>query len=103
MNINNVIAIEEVKYDLDCGEKFYESQEIGIGVYFRDSIISDIESLRLHAGIHAKHFGFYRMLSSRFPYAIYYDIQGDVAIVVAVIDMRRNPSWIHQRLQGRKC
>lgn len=58
MNIKDILAIEEVKGDLDDGEEFYDSQENGIGTYFRDCIISDIESLRLYAGVHAKHFDF---------------------------------------------
>ncbi len=67
MNIKDVIAIEEVKSDLDNGEDFYESQAFGIGSYFRDSIISDIESLRLYAGIHIKRLGYYRMLADKIP------------------------------------
>ena len=102
MNIKDVIAIKEVKYDLDKGELFYESQAFGIGTYFRDSIISDIESLRLYAGIHSKHLGLYRMLAARFPYSIYYEIQGTVAIVIAVLDMRRKPSVLRNNLQSRK-
>lgn len=35
MNIKDILAIEEVKGDLDDGEEFYDSQEIGIGAYFR--------------------------------------------------------------------
>jgi len=102
MNVKKVIAIEDVHSDLNIGERFYESSEAGIGIYFRDCIIADIESLTLYAGIHSKHFGFYRMLSARFPYAIYYDIRGETAIVVAVLDMRRDPSWIGRILQQRK-
>ena len=101
MNITDILAIEEVKGDLDDGEEFYDSQEIGIGAYFRDCIISDIESLRLYAGVHEKHFGLHRMLSAKFPYAIYYDIQDDVAIIIAVLDMRRNPVWTNREIQSR--
>ncbi|MHB9026163.1 MAG: type II toxin-antitoxin system RelE/ParE family toxin [Armatimonadota bacterium] len=57
---------------------FYESQEPGLGMYFFDSLLSDIDSLQLYAGIHAKHFGrFHRMLAKRFPFAIYYKVEDD--------------------------
>ena len=102
MNIKDVIAIEEVKDDFDMGERFYENQAFGLGPYFRDCLLSDIESLRLYAGIHSKHFGIYRMLSKKFPYAIYYDIQNAFAIVIAVLDMRRNPTFIRTKLINRK-
>ena len=101
MNIKDILVLKEVKSDLGEGEEFYDSQEIGIGSYFRDCIISDIESLWLYAGIHAKHFGLYRMLSAKFPYAIYYDIQDDVAIIITVLDMRRSPAWINRKMQSR--
>ena len=39
-----------------------------------DSLFSDIDSLTLYGGVHPKIFGYYRMLSKRFPYAIYYKL-----------------------------
>jgi len=42
------------------------------------------------------------MLSHRFPFAVYYEISDNVAIVVAVLDMRRNPTWIHAQLGERE-
>ena len=102
MNITKIIALEEVATDLDNGEQFYDSQEPGTGTYFRDSIVADIESFQPYAGIHAKHHGLYRMLSVRFPYAVYYTLKADVAVVVAVLDMRRNPASIRGKLNSRK-
>lgn len=63
MYVKDVIAIEEVNCDLIDGENFYELQGSGLGAYFRDCLVSDIESLKLYAGIHSKRFGFYRMFS----------------------------------------
>ena len=80
MNINNIIALEEVLVDLKIAENFYEKQNKGLGTYFKDTIISDIESLWLYAGIHNKFFGLYRLLSKRFPYGIYYEINDDTVI-----------------------
>ena len=85
--------------DLLDGSAFYEIQQPGIGVYFLDSLTADIDSLALYAGIHAKPHGrFHRALAKRFPFAIYYEITGDEATVVAVLDCRRNPASITQRL-----
>ena len=94
MNIKNIIALEEVSIDLEISEKFYEKQSQGLGKYFRDSIISDIESLWLYGGIHTCVFGLYRLLSKRFPYGIYYEIKENTVIVVAVLDLRQNPNNI---------
>jgi hypothetical protein len=64
-------------------------------------MFSDIGSLIIFAGIHRKQLGLYKMLARRFPYALYYDIIEDVAYVVAVLPMRRDPAWILKQLWSR--
>jgi hypothetical protein len=59
-----------------------------------DSLFSDIDSLELYAGVHAKSFGYHRLLARRFPFAIYYKLDGDVCIVWRVLDCRHNPARI---------
>jgi hypothetical protein len=88
------------KLDLLDGFHFYEEQQSGLGSYFLTSIYSDIESLHLYAGIHLKpHKNFHRLLSRRFPFAIYYSVSKDSAFVHVVVDCRRDPAWITQRLK----
>jgi hypothetical protein len=77
--------------DLQAGRDFYEYQQAGLGSYFLDTLYSYIEALLLHAGIHARHFGYFRSLSKRFPYAIYYKISGDDIEIWRVLDCRQNP------------
>ncbi len=101
MKVREVNALKESVEDLEEGQLFYDRKEPGIGDYLFDSLISDIESLRLYAGIHSKRFGFYRMLSKRFPFAIYYDINDDIVFVVAILDMRRDPALIRRKLERR--
>ena len=74
MRIRAVIVLEEAAEDLEAGCSFYDEREPGVGRYFLDCLMSDLELLRLHAGIHSIHFGFHRLLSGRFPFAIYYDV-----------------------------
>ncbi len=93
--------MKEVADDLNDGKAFYEQRESGIGEYFWDSLFADIESLVIHAGVHVRQHGLYRMLSKRFPYAVYYEIAGDIAYVIAVLPMRRNPAWLERKLQER--
>ena len=84
--------------DIQNGQRFYEQQQEGLGVYFLDSLFSDIDALLLFAGIHQKFFGYYRALSKRFPYAIYYRLNGDVVQVWRVLDCRQRPSRISSAL-----
>lgn len=90
--------LDEAEQDLIDGFAFYERQSIGLGDYFLDSIFSDVESLHLYAGIHPLHFGYHRLLAKRFPFAIYYRIQNEVIRVYAILDCRRDPSWVRNRL-----
>jgi plasmid stabilization system protein ParE len=91
--------LDEARQDLIEGFQFYENRDAGVGSYFLDCLFSDIDSLLLFAGIHQIVYGYHRSLSKRFPFAIYYDIVGDLIRVHAVLDCRRNPSWIRKRLK----
>jgi len=70
----------------------------GLGSFFLDTLFSDIDSLKQYAGIHNKVFGQHRLLSKRFPYAVYYLVVSKTVLVNAVLDCRRNPNWIKKRL-----
>lgn len=85
--------------DLDAGRDFYDLQEPGVGDYFQDCLFSDIDSLVLYGGIHRKIFGYHRLLSKRFPYAIYYRMDQAALIVVhRILDCRRDPSETRKAL-----
>ena len=90
---------DDARQDLIAGFHFYEKQEPGLGSYFLDCLFSDIDSLQLYAGIHQVVFGQYRCLSKRFPFAIYYIATGNTVHVNAVLDCRRNPTRISDRLK----
>jgi plasmid stabilization system protein ParE len=85
--------------DLQLGKQFYDSQEEGIGEYFLDSLFSDVDSLKLYAGIHRMVEGYFRMMSKRFPYFIYYKLNEDNEVVVfRILDSRRDPKTIKKEL-----
>lgn len=67
MIVKHVIILKDVSDDLNDGKAFYDQREAGVGDYFWDSLLADIESLVLYAGIHRKEHGFYRMLPNDFP------------------------------------
>ncbi len=86
--------------DLIDGYRFYEKHSEGLGAYFLDTLFSDIDSLTIYAGIHSIHLEKYnRLLSKRFPFAIYYRVKDDTAFVYAVLDCRRSPAWIRKKLK----
>jgi len=93
-----VEVLETALDDLADGFHFYENQSEGLGAYFIDTLWSDIDALCAFAGIHPIYMNYYRLLSKRFPYAVYYKIENAVARVHAVLDCRRNPAWIRNQL-----
>ena len=90
--------LDEAENDIANAMAFYEAQKENLGEYFLDSIMSDIESLHIYATIHMRIHGYYRMLSKRFPFAIYYKLKENCVYIYAVLDCRRNPTWIENRL-----
>lgn len=98
-----IFLTRSAEQDLLDGYSFYERQESGVGTYFLDSLFADIDSLVLYAGIHSKPDGrFHRTLAKRFPYAVYYQMDGESVTVVAILDCRRNPVLIRNALIERQ-
>ena len=93
-----VTILDAAEKDLEEGYRFYERRSPGLGSYFLNSLYSDIDSLSYFEGIHPLVFGYHRLLSKRFPFAVYYKIFEDEVLVIAVLDCRRNPSWIREKL-----
>ena len=99
--MRSVVVLADAAEDLEIGRDFYDFQEFGIGSYFVDSLLADVESLALFHGIHPIHWGFHRMLASKFPFGIYYEDSPTETQVFAVLDLRKDPLWIHSELSNR--
>ena len=80
---------------------FYERLRGGLGDHFSDAIFAHLTYLETVAGGHEVVFGLHRMLAKRFPYALYYKINGELVDVVAILDCRRNPGGISRTLANR--
>lgn len=99
--MRRIRILAPARRDLTAGYRFYEKQAEGIGRYFLDTLYSDIESLRISAGVHPVCFDrYHRLLSKRFPWSVYYRIEDDEIRICAVFDSRRNPDLIEDRLTG---
>ena len=85
--------------DLLDGYIFYEKQKKDLGDYFLKTLFADIDTLQDIAGVHTQFFNYYRKLSHTFPFAIYYKIINDVVHIYAVLDYRRKPSWIRDKVE----
>ena len=92
--------LDQAKRDLIEGFRFYEAQREGLGAYFLANLYADIDSLKAFAGTHSRPYhDYHRLLSKKFPFAVFYKIDNEVVRVYAVLDCRRNPAWIRTKLQ----
>ena len=91
--------LPRAREDIVAGYQFYEQQEHGAGTYFRDSIVTAVEELRVTGGAHAKRHGYHRAIANPFPFAIYYAVSEELVQVHAVFDCRRDPAALRQRLR----
>ncbi len=94
----NLRVLTSAIEDLSHGRNFYDLQGDGLGDYFFDSLFSEVDSLLVFAGIHSLHWGYFRLIARRFPYAIYYKVSGEEIVVYRVLDCRRKPGWVKQQL-----
>ncbi len=91
---------DDAERDLLDGIAFYDARNRHAGDYFFESLTTDVRSLAVLGGVHSVRQSFHCMSASRFPFAIYYEVRSDVVLVVAILDERRDPEWIADRLRN---
>jgi plasmid stabilization system protein ParE len=85
--------------DLEEAAIWYESQRTGLGFQFLD----ETENLALRIAETPRQFPIMyrdtrRALMKRFPFAIYFRLIGERALIVAVMDLRRKASRWRRRV-----
>ena len=85
--------------DVEAAFEWYENERAGLGLEFLDELratynrIADgpLKYLLIRSGIR-------RALLRRFPYAVYFAVEGDVLVVLTVLHASRDPAdWQHGR------
>ena len=95
-----VQILDTAEEDLVEGHWFYEMQQPGLGAYFGNSIYADLQALEETAGVHRIVYkNYHRALATRFPFALYYSVLEQTALVRAIVDCRRDPTWIREHLR----
>lgn len=100
MKHRKVRLTDEAVADIDSATLFYEKLIAGLGQYFFDSVITDLDALGFFGGIHQQTLGYYCCPAKRFPFLIYYDLSDEEVSVVAVLDTRANPKRAQKRLSS---
>ena len=93
--------VAESRADVDVAATFdwYEKEQAGLGSEFLDELRATYD--RLADGPLAYQdlrLGIRRALVRRFPYAVYFAVEGDVIVVLAVLHVSRHPAeWQRRR------
>lgn len=88
-----------VDSDLEAAFEWYEGEEPGLGYEFLDEVRDTYYRIQdgplkyelLRSGIR-------RALTRRFPYAVYFSIEGEVIVVLAVLHAARAPAAWQNRI-----
>lgn len=84
--------------DLKRAYRWYEKQRPGLGEDLLEEVQVVIDRMLLLPRAHPiVHRDTRRALIRRFPYGIFFRLDGDAVIVVAIYHLRRNPRFWQQR------
>ena len=88
-----------VEADVEAAFNWYEREEPGLGFEFLDELRAAYQRILDHPfGYQDLRSGIRRALTRRFPYAIYFSIEGAVIVIVAVLSTARDPEEWQRRI-----
>lgn len=94
----------EAKTDIRQAARWYEGQRVGLGRAFVQQIDVLLDRVRLNPmQYQVVHREVRRAVPRRFPYGVFYRIEGTNIIVFAVVDSHRDPSTWQSRAAGREA
>ncbi|MGI8819568.1 MAG: type II toxin-antitoxin system RelE/ParE family toxin [Chthoniobacterales bacterium] len=99
--MKNVVVLAKAADDLQSAREFYDAHDADLGEYWLSSVFAALDRLAVFSGIHSRRFGYHRMIAAPFPLGIYYREHRGNALIVAILDLRRDPKWIQKQLRRR--
>jgi len=94
-----LISEPAVDRDVEAAYDWYEKEQSGLGLEFLHELRKTYD--RISQGplkYQALRGGIRRALLRRFPYAVYFDPQGDSVVILAVLHASRDPAeWQRRR------
>lgn len=99
MNRYDLLSDVASDADLEAAFEWYESEQPGLGFEFLDEVRAVYDRIldgpfkyqELRSGIR-------RALTRRFPYAIFFSIENDFIVIVAILDTARDPAEWQSRI-----
>jgi plasmid stabilization system protein ParE len=87
-----------VEFDVESAFQWYETEESGLGFEFLKQLRGCYERLLSAPYVYQElSSGIRRALTKRFPYAVYFSIEDESVVVLAVLHTARDPEeWQHR-------
>jgi toxin ParE1/3/4 len=98
--IRYVIEAEPaVEVDIEAACDWFEGEEPGLGFEFLEELRAAYQRILDHPlGYQDLRSGIRRALTRRFPYAIYFSIEGKTIVILAVLSTARDPAEWQRRI-----
>jgi plasmid stabilization system protein ParE len=94
----------EAKADIRKAARWYEGERVGLGRAFVQQIDALLDRVRLNPRQYQIVYqDVRRAIPRRFPYGVFYRIDGADILVLAVVDLHRDPSTWQDRGQTREA
>ena len=93
-------VLPEVEEELAAAAAWYEAKRTGLGVELIaivDGAFEEISDAPLACGLWRDDRPYRRKVLTRFPYVIFFRLEGDVVEVMAVANARRRPGYWTER------
>jgi plasmid stabilization system protein ParE len=95
--------LPEVDLDVWSGRTWYEEKLAGLGEDFLRVFYACSDELTQNPLAYPKvHRDFRRLLLRRFPYAIYFRVEGETVVVLGVFHCARDPRRLRRELGDRE-
>lgn len=94
-----LVAESEVEQDIEAAFDWYEDQQPGLGVEFLEELRHSYDRIATGPRHYSKLIaGFRRALLRRFPFGVYFVVEPDRVVVLAVLHLARDPRIWQQRV-----
>ena len=96
-----LVVRQQAKADIREAARWYERQRVGLGRAFVQEIDALLDRVRLNPmQYQVVHLGVRRAIPRRFPYGVFYRIDGADILVFAVVNLHRDPSTWQDRAES---
>ena len=98
MKRHAIEAEPAVEADVEAAFDWYEGEEPGLGFEFLEELRAAYHRILDHPfGYQELRSGIRRALTRRFPYAVYFAVEGESIVIVAVLSTTRDPAEWQRR------